>query len=599
MSHSYAARLPPRLAQALDTRRLVIFAGAGISKLGPSFLPDWRGFNQSLLEEAKESALRGLRVSAQAAAAIRGLTLDRIPVEAFSDLIVRGFAAEGYFSVLGVLDSEHPNANHRAIAALARRGLLRAVVTTNFDTLIERSFRRAGLSGNTIVTEDDYRKPQPPPGRCAIYKIHGSVTADSTLVDTVTQKLRGLPPHARGRLAKLFAAHHVLVLGYSGADLRFDADYLVFSAIGPQSRGLTWVTLPGRAPTPEVRQLINGLGRKGAVVESALPKFFERLAIRVPGTFRPSDLDAQRAANTRARERIRRLYDEGYVGPITSAAFCANLLSRVGDRDRARALRADLEAEVERWGDQVPKTAGTAFRALGIGAMDEGDLVAAERWTERELSFWMTSEEPELAIRQRIAVCEFAGFRDALPELFASLCQRKRAPDAPRRLLDFARGLVWSALRARDPIRRLEGVNYAAVAGALLGDRELAIAEYERALAEEVSAPDVRAVLEDNLRNLRAAADTDATKAAAKALRVWPSRGVEPNAAARNAWQLAEVFLARGDFAAAIGTLRQGAAYSEMAKQAGAQTREQTLHAVLEGLLQKREAELHDGEERK
>jgi len=115
MSNPSAVRLPPPLARALDTGRLLIPAGSGISKLGPSFLPDWRGFNRSLLEEAKASAVRGLPgMTDEAATAIRGLNLDRLPVEVFSDLIVRSFAAEGYFPVLGVIDSEHPNANARA-----------------------------------------------------------------------------------------------------------------------------------------------------------------------------------------------------------------------------------------------------------------------------------------------------------------------------------------------------------------------------------------------------------------------------------------------------------------------------------------------------
>jgi hypothetical protein len=51
---------------------------------------------------------------------------------------------------LEVLDSDQPNANHEAIAELARRGRCSAVVATNFDTLLERAFRRFRTSARVM-----------------------------------------------------------------------------------------------------------------------------------------------------------------------------------------------------------------------------------------------------------------------------------------------------------------------------------------------------------------------------------------------------------------------------------------------------------------
>src|SRR5262245_54325465 len=92
------------LQSAADHGDLLVLAGAGISKLGPSFLPDWFGFNRSLLEEAKACAQRLAQLDAAAIEALQALQIDQIPVEAFSDLIVQSLAAEGYFTVLDVLD---------------------------------------------------------------------------------------------------------------------------------------------------------------------------------------------------------------------------------------------------------------------------------------------------------------------------------------------------------------------------------------------------------------------------------------------------------------------------------------------------------------
>ena len=378
----------PHLERAVARSELLVLAGAGISRLGPSFLPDWFGFNRALLDEAKACALRGLpRLGADAVAALNSLAMDQVAVEAFSDLLVRSFAAEGYFTVLDVLDAERSNANHEALATLARRGLLKTIVTTNFDTLIERAFRDAGVP-LTVLTAGDLATPADRAESTTLYKIHGSVSATDTLVDTVSQKLRGLAAPMRERLGELFRTHHVLVVGYSGADLRFGNDYLALSGIECDSPGFTWLVRPGSEPAGEVIALKSRVGSRGAIVTAALPEFFRTLGVQLPDLHVDHDPDAQREAERRAAARIRRFFDEAYVGPLSSVAFCANLLARIGQADAATAVRKALAVEAERWGDRVPKTAAGVFRTIGIGAMAAGDLAGAERWTRMEISFW-------------------------------------------------------------------------------------------------------------------------------------------------------------------------------------------------------------------
>ena len=67
----------PALADAFTQTRLLVLSGAGIFKFGPSFLPDWFGFNRAILEEAKTSALRGLPSLEARPSAIRSNQVDR------------------------------------------------------------------------------------------------------------------------------------------------------------------------------------------------------------------------------------------------------------------------------------------------------------------------------------------------------------------------------------------------------------------------------------------------------------------------------------------------------------------------------------------
>jgi len=115
---------------AANDKCLAVFAGSGLSVLPPAFLPDWRSFNEAVLDAVKTAAAETLADDPDARAALDTLTLARIPVEAFSDQIVDGFSGADYFSVLDLLDGRASNANHQALAELAGRGSLRAIVTT-------------------------------------------------------------------------------------------------------------------------------------------------------------------------------------------------------------------------------------------------------------------------------------------------------------------------------------------------------------------------------------------------------------------------------------------------------------------------------------
>ena len=380
------------LARALEDGNLIVLAGAGLSKLGPSFLPGWLDFNKSLLDEAKACAIRGLPgLSAAAVAAIESLDINQVPVEAFSDLLVRSFASDGYFTVLDVLDADRTNANHQALAALAKRGRLKSIVTTNFDTLFERAFRDAGVP-LTVLTSADVTDDVEPPG-VTLYKIHGSVTAASTLVDTVSQKMRGLPERMRARLGVLYGKHYLLVLGFSGGDLKFGRDYLMLSAIDGDAPGFTWVVHPKSEPAQTVANLKQRTGDKGDIVKAVFPDYFATLGVEVSASAVADADAAQREVERRTVNRIRRFFDEPYVGPLSSAAFCAGLLARLDHVAAAADIRQALADEAERWQGRMPKTAAAVLRTVATGALDSGDLSGAERWVRLELRFWSAAEE--------------------------------------------------------------------------------------------------------------------------------------------------------------------------------------------------------------
>ena len=137
---------------------------------------------------------------------------------------------EHYFAVFEPLDIETWNDGHAAIAALASTGLLRAVVTTNFDRLIEFALDAAGVSAEVYCAPEDFerlaaierRGARQDPGD------QGSRLGrpSRTMVDTLRQRVLGRPKALEAALVQLFRDHAVLVVGFSGADLAYDPQYL-------------------------------------------------------------------------------------------------------------------------------------------------------------------------------------------------------------------------------------------------------------------------------------------------------------------------------------------------------------------------------------
>jgi tetratricopeptide (TPR) repeat protein len=379
--------LPPALRSALEKGEIVIFCGAGISMLAPSHLPSWRTFNETLLQVAKQVTLSSFpEIDGRAREAITNLNLQRFKVETFSERIVESFAGFSYFQLLEVLESDRTNANHLAIAELARAGRLRAVVTTNFDTLLERAFREKGLKLQVISAREDIPSVHGS-GDYTLLKIHGSVTAHTSLVDTVRQKVRGLPMAFRALLATMFRDLHVVVMGFSGADLHFGNDYLALSSVALGGPGLTWVVRPGSTVLPKVAETVLRVGSGGCILEADLPAFFARLGVAVET---PSDADAKlvcQAAEVGMQSSMHAFFQRAHIGPYGAAVLCCRLLRDIGDAEVVNRLYEVFATSVALNRTEVPISGGAMFRWLGLHDLELGRFEAGERWLMRELAF--------------------------------------------------------------------------------------------------------------------------------------------------------------------------------------------------------------------
>jgi len=131
---------------------------------------------------------------------------------------------------------------HRYIAELARKNIIRAIITTNFDHYIEKALEEKGLKIQVISTDEDLRNSEPLIHCKAIriYKPHG--TLGKGALKNTPKDLEKLSPIMERELIRVLSEHGVIVLGYSGRDKGIQTifnernyTYYPLFWVGPQS----------------------------------------------------------------------------------------------------------------------------------------------------------------------------------------------------------------------------------------------------------------------------------------------------------------------------------------------------------------------------
>jgi len=244
------------IADSVRLRQLSLWAGSGISHEPPSALPLANELKFYVLEQICDFGdLRGLYESRLQEGKDIGEKIRSYPLEAFLEGISENH--DILRSIAEVFRQGSPNSNHITIARLLQRGLVREVLTTNFDLLIEKALEQTGehigVNYEVYFTEDEFSGIDTHPPLPAIFKIHGSAGDEGSMRVTLSQVASQRLSQGRAKVLEHFLASErgiVLVLGYSASD-DFDINP-VLSAIDPKKTIIFVSHTPGEH---EVREL--------------------------------------------------------------------------------------------------------------------------------------------------------------------------------------------------------------------------------------------------------------------------------------------------------------------------------------------------------
>jgi tetratricopeptide (TPR) repeat protein len=344
---------------------LVIFCGAGISMVEPTCLPSWWELNEHVVLALSHQIelFCGVEQAADLARQINERRDNqRFPPEFQAEIISKHYGSD-YFKVLQCLDGKEPNAVHLAIATLAKSGYVRAIVTSNFDRLLEIAFSKLGIPLKVYFHPEhfdnlakQYQQSLSLDSTCQLLKLHGSVDDYHTLVDTLAQRMRGLSPSICDCLRHLLRNHHWLFMGYSGADLEANPQYLCLQTEAQHAVGFSWLARESTKTEPieAVAKICSLYGERAHIVRGELPNWFlEEFCPLIPNDLPvPSPMSKEEMAR-RKQQASQAIVDHTrewsrLLGGVRAAEIIADILHQsVSNPQAARDLLTQaLETQI-------------------------------------------------------------------------------------------------------------------------------------------------------------------------------------------------------------------------------------------------------------
>lgn len=198
----------------MNGRRYILFAGAGVSR--DAGLPSaWD------IMMATASILRRAEGPVSTEPTEEWFLSSSYASMSYSEIMEKIFPEQRSQDdfLIDQLPVGDPGESHKMIAELAHRGVIRAVITTNFDDRIERALESRSIPVQILATEEDFSHAQPliHEGRFRVYKPHG--TLGRGRLRNTPADLDKLPDAISDGLLRAIDDHGLIIQGYAGADV--------------------------------------------------------------------------------------------------------------------------------------------------------------------------------------------------------------------------------------------------------------------------------------------------------------------------------------------------------------------------------------------
>lgn len=342
--------IPSRLCDLIGTGRVVTFFGAGAS----------RAAGLPLGDQAADWLFSGVCSGIENGPAFVRAFRARQPAVRFESIVSELVTACGQsaLQLLEFFGLGSPTAAHRFVAECARRGLLEAHFTTNFDDLAERALTERGATYAPLFTSASFAR-RPPRDTTPVYYLHDTLPSrhrkQVECVATLDAVLSPLARHKRRVLEAALARHPVLFVGYSAIDL----DIRPLLETYANRRSYWWVGAHEPRPGDPIHLLLRGdlsrfvCGTAEDCVSELAFKLWNVHLERATAAPQEGYIDeiARRAVAWSQRQRLTASAALlSLVGLTDRAIECLRSLAEI-DPDAAARRLADLLYQAGRWRD--------------------------------------------------------------------------------------------------------------------------------------------------------------------------------------------------------------------------------------------------------
>jgi tetratricopeptide (TPR) repeat protein/NAD-dependent SIR2 family protein deacetylase len=226
-------------------RNVAFFVGAAISE--SSSLPISKKFKKLVLTSLANDM--DIEMKKKTGKAIEHIEKNKIPQEQVLQWI-HDVAKGATFECLNIYKRGTPNNNHFVLAALAKRGMVDTIITTNFDILLETAFDEVlGKDGYYVCAKDEEFERKEGVG---IFKIHGTIKDSQSLGAILKQVNKGMSRRKREVLSGILEENDVIFMGYGAGD--FDVREVILSA---RCRGIFWLLHRPKSETPNITEILD------------------------------------------------------------------------------------------------------------------------------------------------------------------------------------------------------------------------------------------------------------------------------------------------------------------------------------------------------
>ncbi len=353
-----------KILEIIDDKKAVFFIGAGVSMIPPSSLPSWWEVNHIILDSLTNLSSS---INPEIHSFTNSIKLreeeGKLPPEYVSE-IISDRIGESYFEVLQGLEGDIPNQIHLWLATLAKIGKIKLIITTNFDTLIEKAFKMVGASIKVYVDPKEYKEipkllenSNEDDNSCLLLKLHGTATRPETCIDTLKQRKQGLDHKITQVLNIIGKQNFWIFLGYSGADLDAEPNYLGLRHRMNDSPGYLWLFLENAKPPKAVIELSDLYGNDRGIIDyGTLPNWLDNLKTLLPNNITPPK-EFERKENKIEKlkqEKLEKIknYSLNWAkkrGEIVSLLILIDIGYTTGLKEQVRSILEDLMENIDKY----------------------------------------------------------------------------------------------------------------------------------------------------------------------------------------------------------------------------------------------------------